>query len=726
MKRGGIKMKCVKRKMNRNGSISDIPFFIIFTRQNPTTCMKSLFNLCLCGFLLLINVEVTIGQASDYHPYRFPVVVPAEYIFNVDSAYNVLSKRVDRDVSTKNMELYAEQIAYQKYQLFSSGQVYFGWTELEEYLNKVLQKVLPDSLKNDSLLHVYPARIADRNAFTFDDGTIFFNIGLLAELKDEAAVAIVLGHELAHYINSDSYTTFKSNLKVMGGGKKRVGLLINSTHNNRMMELLADSISFELCLKAGYRLNSGLNIFEQFSHENEWQKSKYSWKSLQWLIFVDEEMAKNGLTGDTLDYVFLSHPDPQYRALLLNRILASQKESSAGKSFLVNESSFIKLADAAKHEVVYIHFMNADYKDCVEKAFNYYLRDNDSGWLYYLNESIRRLLYKNPVLKKQGFLTEDSKKEVFEKKKGILHNINALLGDTAATRVIHRQHPVFEIAYAFESYIEAFDYFSATALSLNVPESKLTKALYSYWKSEADSFNIYINSYIADSSSLFKEYASELMNGTLNSAVVNHKKEMQIYNGVLYYRLDDSRYRLSHILSKKAYNRFEPDVIRYKNYADCNCILMDLEDTRQKSFSDFITESSMRDVIFSFRTKQEMDDSFNYNRPDSAYQSIYQKVNGINPDDADVMKASKRLFIYAPETWYYFKQKNIRSIRSFSLYSSPSITSMFLMVYDYYDAVLNKSYYSYYTSNYTSSSDLKTMFQKAQKREQAVFTGKAQ
>ncbi|MEP7263180.1 MAG: M48 family metalloprotease [Bacteroidota bacterium] len=673
----------------------------------------------------MIKTEKVHSQAGDYHPYQFPSIVPATYIFDVDSEYKALCKRTDSEVSTKNMELYSEQIAYQKYHLFSSGQVYFGWTELEEYLNQVLQKVIPDSLKNDSLLHVYPARIADKNAFTFDDGTIFFNIGLLSELKDEAAVAIILGHELAHYINSDAYTTFKSNLRVMGGAQsKRVGLLINSTHNNRMMELLADSISFELCLKAGYRLNSGLNIFEQFNHENEWEKSKYSWRSLQWLIFVDEEMTKNGLTGDTLDYVFLSHPVPQYRASLLNRILASQKEPSAGKSFLVNESSFMKLADAAKHEVVYMHFMNADYKDCVEKAFNYYLRDNNSAWLYYLNESIRRLLYKNPVLKKQGFLTEDSKKEVFNKKKGILHNINALLGDTVATKLIHRQHPLFEIAYAFESYMEAFDYFSAIALSANVPESKLTKALYSYWKSETDSFNIYINSYIADSSSLFKEYASELMNGTLNNAVVNHKKEMQIYNGVLYYRLDDSRYRLSHILSKKAYNRFEPDVIRYMNNTDCNCTLIDLEDTRQKSFSDFITQSAMRDVIFSFRTKQEMDDSFNYNRPDSIYQSIYQKVNGINPDDTDVLKASKLLFIYAPETWYYFKQKNIRSIRSFSLYSSPLITSMFLMVYDYYDAVLNKSYYSYYTSNYTSSSDLKTMFQKAQKREKDAFVGK--
>ncbi len=42
------------------------------------------------------------------------------------------------------------------------------------------------------------------NAFALPDGSIYFHTGLLARMENEAQLATVLGHEIAHFINRDS------------------------------------------------------------------------------------------------------------------------------------------------------------------------------------------------------------------------------------------------------------------------------------------------------------------------------------------------------------------------------------------------------------------------------------------------------------------------------------------------------------------------------------------
>jgi len=76
---------------------------------------------------------------------------------------------------------------------------------VQAYVNKVGRKLIPEyqkkmSDKNDNKIH-FRFYVVDNpvfNAFAFPDGSIFVNTGLLATIKNEAQLAAVLGHEIAH------------------------------------------------------------------------------------------------------------------------------------------------------------------------------------------------------------------------------------------------------------------------------------------------------------------------------------------------------------------------------------------------------------------------------------------------------------------------------------------------------------------------------------------------
>jgi predicted Zn-dependent protease len=71
---------------------------------------------------------------------------------------------------------------------------------LEDYLNQVAQKLVPPQAAAQEVLKIRVHAIKDPslNAFTYPTGSIYIHTGLLARLEDEAQLATVIGHEIAH------------------------------------------------------------------------------------------------------------------------------------------------------------------------------------------------------------------------------------------------------------------------------------------------------------------------------------------------------------------------------------------------------------------------------------------------------------------------------------------------------------------------------------------------
>jgi predicted Zn-dependent protease len=71
---------------------------------------------------------------------------------------------------------------------------------LDDYLNQVARGLVPAEAREQDLLRVRVHAIKDPslNAFTYPTGAMYVHTGLLARLEDEAQLATVLGHEIAH------------------------------------------------------------------------------------------------------------------------------------------------------------------------------------------------------------------------------------------------------------------------------------------------------------------------------------------------------------------------------------------------------------------------------------------------------------------------------------------------------------------------------------------------
>ena len=82
--------------------------------------------------------------------------------------------------------------------------------DLREYVSRVGMRVVPDQLKQtQGAVTFYAVNDDEPNAFALPDGTIVVHSGLLDVLSNEAQLACVLGHELAHVTQSHAYRDHK-------------------------------------------------------------------------------------------------------------------------------------------------------------------------------------------------------------------------------------------------------------------------------------------------------------------------------------------------------------------------------------------------------------------------------------------------------------------------------------------------------------------------------------
>lgn len=71
---------------------------------------------------------------------------------------------------------------------------------LDEYVNATAMRLLPHLGAADAGVRVRVVKDPLLNAFAFPNGSLYVHSGLLAAIDNEAQLAVILGHELAHYL----------------------------------------------------------------------------------------------------------------------------------------------------------------------------------------------------------------------------------------------------------------------------------------------------------------------------------------------------------------------------------------------------------------------------------------------------------------------------------------------------------------------------------------------
>ncbi len=602
--------------------------------------MKYFIALLLPLFITFLSV----AQQSIYSGYSFPDTIPSKYIFDVKKEYYKYSVNPPEGVKQKEIERFAEIESYDKQDLFTSGYVYLNWQELESYVNKILQQILPDSLNSKKNIHIYITKDPESNAFAIHDGSLFLNIGLLADVVNEAGLAIILGHELTHYLYEDAKNDFLKSLKLYTKKNRNNNYSLGIKHAkySRSLERRADSLGFILAENAGYDIFYGISNFMQFKEEEKIE-SQIKKESHLVNISKNSDKIKDSLSPSLTD-LFSTHPDLADRISYLDKYIKSAERRKGKKDYIVDKELFLKFQETAKLENLNILLSQNDFKDCATNAFVYYLFDpTNPNYLYFLLESTRRAIYVDKKLKKQGFLSDNFVK--FKKGKSILHNLHVLIPDSIRYSKIKCLVLTDTAHIPFETYDEAFKYFSKLAIDNKINESLLTIALY---YSDNDSLKSkYLKEYCAIDGVKQKDYATSLLNNSIYDDLSKNSKEIILLDNISF--IEDHFYGL-HDRLILAEQKSPAYIYVLKNMLSKYFPKYNLVELNKLSYDNFKAKMDYEQAISAttFCLKKEKKDTTN---------TVYFKKEKTEEEQKPV-----DLFILNPDYWNTFKKSGLKSI----------------------------------------------------------------
>ena len=212
---------------------------------------------------------------------------------------------------------------------------------LDAYLNDIVQRLVTVAHPRPFPYTIKVVNDGSINAFTFGGGFLYVNAGLLARMENEAQLAMVLAHEIAHVTESHVTNGIESayGIQLLGeiarvtatttGATNQVPIphsLLQKTYDYSMKaavsghgrgnESEADVVGLEYMVKAGYDPREAPKTFEQLMKE-----------------YGDQTTLQNFFYGD--------HPTNQSRIEKLTGLVQSKyAQDLAARKLLINTAEF--------------------------------------------------------------------------------------------------------------------------------------------------------------------------------------------------------------------------------------------------------------------------------------------------------------------------------------------------------------------------------------------------
>ncbi|MBL7917121.1 MAG: M48 family metallopeptidase, partial [Bacteroidia bacterium] len=573
--------------------------------------------------------------------------------YNFVSSFDSLSKKRYLGIPKIEKRKFVLGMTYSLQYLYDYGYLISDWEEADNYLQNLFNKLVPES-EFKRKQKIYILKEATVNAFATGNNHIFLNLGLLAHLKNEAALASIMGHEFAHNKLNHSEEYFLQNYKTYFKYKedKLLWHYVLLYKKLRYNELKADSLGFEYCKAMGYNLYDISNTFQGFETQSTFYKSSYDYNSLKHQIYVDR-VREPYLIPDSLDKYFSSHPENSTRIAALLRIAGRTNQKETNES---NNPSFLKLRTEARKRVMELLYKNADYETATNESFLYFLSDTSSQEnAYQVAESIRRFLYTHPELLNRGFITYNLKDEIFKDGSlGILHNLGKLSYDKALINYYNNYS--FISKPAFETYKQAFNFFILKAG--NHPEAKLSAGLFSHWLGDKNLSEKLLNEYNSLPQAKHKNFVNELLMGSKFKAnhssnrkfLVDNSTYFEIYQGNLFlnYKLAQKEFSKKDLIIESTTRNFPGTSVTllsdFVNYLDKN---------------EVVNWNGLKNHVQKFINQTEYND---LSREDIRDNNYWRNKSVTDPENTDWLKRKRHFFIWAPEMYSLFAENQISKL----------------------------------------------------------------
>lgn len=136
--------------------------------------------------------------------------------------------------------------------IFQSGKVLYGDT-LTNNINRIADYLLRSRPELRQSLVFFTLRSTMVNAFSTHQGYIFITTGLMSRAKNEAELAFILSHEIAHYVKKHNLESAQLESKLRKNQKEDIDDKLSQIYRySRNHEFEADSLGYQLYVSAGY------------------------------------------------------------------------------------------------------------------------------------------------------------------------------------------------------------------------------------------------------------------------------------------------------------------------------------------------------------------------------------------------------------------------------------------------------------------------------------------
>lgn len=348
-----------------------------------------------------INSQIDFNQ---YQPQKCQGPVPAILTKTTSSK----AKEAMKDIkgksgkrSDKRTEMdHAVESSFFEDQLLTSGQILYG-DPMSEYVNNVADELLKDNQQLRDQLQIFVLKSHVPNAYTTHNGIVVVTIGLLARIENESQLAVILAHEIQHFVKKHSLKQYKEVRKTIAESRRNYGDLESKLKRlyrfSKEQEYEADELGYELVKNSKYDLSEGIYVFEMLKftefpflettmtlegfEKNNFKFPNHIYENIQTLLKKGKEF-DDKTDKEENDEETSTHPSLDKRIDQL-KILVDKKDFMGRQKFVVGEQEFKIMQKISRFELLLSYIKRADF-----------------GRSYYLSKVVELLYGKNQFLNK--------------------------------------------------------------------------------------------------------------------------------------------------------------------------------------------------------------------------------------------------------------------------------------------------------------------------------------
>lgn len=344
-------------------------------------------------FNLSIFLSLYLGSclfAQDFNNYELlknTGTIPQEFLTPSSEKYKKELENVNQEAKKsdqKDQKQFYLESNFVVDDLLQSAKVLFN-DPITEYINQVADELLKNDPELRKQVRFYAVRSSAVNAFATNQGIIFVNVGLLAQLENEAQLAFILAHEISHVSHKHALDMYMEAQKI-NRYSSRSDLMKNTSFDDKMvatnyyskeLESEADEKGLELYLSSNYSLNDLDGVFDvlQYSYlPFDILPFKREFFENEFITFPEDyfllEEDINEINGEYEEEESKStHPSIDKRREACAKVV-SKNNSPDRKSFLANTSEvFLNIRDIARFELTYYYLHAFRYQDAIYASY---------------------------------------------------------------------------------------------------------------------------------------------------------------------------------------------------------------------------------------------------------------------------------------------------------------------------------------------------------------------